>query len=785
MSDVVLWLLAVEALGLAALPLVWWLLPALPGRGLAFAKPLGLLLVGYAIWLGSSFGLLANRRATLFVLMAVLAAASWGRWGRQAWAWLRANPRHWLYPELVFLAGFALLAAFRAYNPAISGTEKPMDFAFLNAALRAESAPPQDPWLAGYGISYYYFGYYLMAVLVKLAGVAPAVGFNLALAFLFGATAAGSFGLLYSLVAGRAASTVEGEPTPFDGGAAAFALLGPLLLLFLANWEAVFEVLRQTGRLSSEFVRWLNIRDLATAPVGPQWYPSDPPDTWWWWRATRVVGTFDPATGVSGDYTINEFPFFSFLLGDLHPHVMALPFVVFALSLCLAVLRWPRELTAAALGAEKGRAVLYVLCFGALGFLNTWDLPVFLGLLALCYALQRALVSGRPLLDFLGRAAAFGAGALVVCFLTYWPFFAWLHSQVGGIGLVTVRTQWQHLAIFWGPLLALAFALPLAAGDWFDRARRNWWAWLAAAVALLALGLAGLTSLAVLLALAGLAGLALLRRLPGGGPSDSPGRSEDVFALALVLLAGLLLAACEVIYVRDGFGNRMNTVFKLYYQSWALLAVAGAYTVYCLGSLRRVLAWRGVRLIAYRGWLALAAIALAGGMVYTLLAPLSKTAGFAGPATLDGLAWLNGANPYEGSAIAWLQGVEGTPVILEASGAEYGVGNQGSAFTGLPSVLGWVGHEYQWRGSTTVPAVRKADVDAIYRTQDLALAERLLRQYGVTYVYVGDSERQAYGGTSPGALAKFGSFMDVAFRNQGVTIYRLRQAPVLAQTGPR
>ena len=776
MLDVVLWLVAVEALGLAALPLAWWLLSRLPDRGLAFAKPLGLLLLGYAIWLTSSFGVLANRRATVALGVLVLAAVAWGLWGRPFWAWLRAAPRLWLLSEVVFLAGFLLLVAFRAYNPAISGTEKPMDFAFLNASLRAENAPPQDPWLAGYGISYYYFGYYLMALLVKLSGVAPAVGFNLALAFLFGATAAGAYSLVYNLVAGREAGELGSHRPQVSARAAAFALLGPVFLLLLANLEGVLEVLRQLGALSPDFVRWLNIRDLGAVPVGSTWYPSDPPDTWWWWRASRVVGAFDQATGATADYTINEFPLFSFLLGDLHPHVLALPFVVLALGLALAVLREPREITASLLRAEKGRVPLYVLCFGALGFLNTWDLPVLLGLLALCYLVQRAVRSGESPLALAPRTAVFGLGALAMCVAAYWPFYLWLRSQASGIGLVGTRTQWQHLVIFWGPLLLIVFAYPLVAGaGWKSRPLARPWL-LLGGVVFVGLCLAGSGSLAVLLTLAALAVWGLWRALPGETEAGPAARPEDLFVLILVLLAAALLSFCEVLFLRDGFGNRMNTVFKLYYQAWTLLAAAAAYTIYYVDSCRPTVAWRGVKLAGYRLWLGFVALALAGGLVYTAAAPPSKAGHFAARPTLDGLAWLRQMRPQEHAAIAWLQSLEGSPVILEAPGAEYGDGNQASAFSGLPSVLGWVVHEYQWRGNTSVPGRRQADAEAIYQTGDLDQAERLLRQYGVTYVYVGDAERQTYAKASAGALSKFARFMDVAYRNEGVTIYRLRPA---------
>ncbi len=787
MADVVYWLVTVEALGLASLPLAWWLFRTLPDRGLPLAKPLGWLLAGYVVWLGSSLGFLANRRATAVAAILVLGAIAWQSCGRETVAWLREHWRPVAAAEAVFLGFFALEAGLRAYDAAIIATEKPMDFAFLNAALRNEAMPPQDPWLAGYGISYYYFGYFLVALLAKVAGTPPAVAYNLALATLFGMVAAGAYSLVHNLAAGRSAGAGERACR-----ATVAALAGPVFVLLLANLEGALEVLHNNAALPVEFWRWLGIRDLLSPRQGPQWFPTDPPDTWWWWRASRVVGDFDPVSGTTRDYTINEFPFFSFLLGDLHPHVMALPFVVLALALALALLREPRELTFGWFRTEKARTAAYVVCFGALGFLNSWDLPTLLLLLSLCVAAQRALVGERGALMLLQDAATFGAVALLLVFVAYLPFYIGLRSQASGIGIVAVRTKLPQFLVFWGPLLVTAAALPLVA---LGRPARKaglavsaWTPWLVGAALLgsVGLALAGAETLGVLLALGAVTWLALWRGVFGGakasagvpsapaGDGDGKVAREDIFALALAAVAVLLLAVCEVLFVRDSFGSRMNTVFKLYYQAWLLLAVASAYTIYYLDLRRRVGRWRWPALAGYHLWRGAATALLVCGFAYTALAPLSKTGFFAGPPSLDGLAWLRQANPQQWGAIAWLASQEGTPVILEASGPEYSQFNLVSAFSGLPSVLGWAGHEYQWRGNTPEPARRKADVDSIYQTADAKAAEQLLRRYGVTFVVVGDAERQAYAGAPAGALTKFARFMDVVYQNERVAIYRLR-----------
>lgn len=774
MLETLSFLVTIELWGLAGLPLVWWLFRALPDRGVAFAKAAALLIVGYAIWLGGSVGVLLNTRATAILAVGVLATVAWLNWGRAFVAWGKQNRVALLRAELVFLAFFLSLAVFRAFNPEILGTEKPMDFAFLNASLRAERLPPEDPWLAGYGISYYYFGYFLMSLVIKVAGVPAAVGYNLSLALVGGLAAAGAYGVVYNLVAAREKGA---------RGDLFYPLLGPVFLLLLANLEGVFEVLHNNNLLPLSFWRWLGIRDLMSPRQGPYFFPTDPPDTWWWWRASRVVGQVDPDTGASLDYTINEFPFFSFLLGDLHPHVMALPFFLLVVGVALVVYREGQALLSAA-GSREGaaRLVLFGVMAGALGFLNTWDLPTGALIVVGAFALGELGRGGRFDGRLIGRVLALSGGLVILSSLAYAPFYVGLRSQASGLGLVSVRTSPQQLLVFWGPLLIVAGTLPAAV--WLNgtgKARgRTLLGFALGGGAVVVLGsIIDATSFALMVVLlVGIAavlwsGLREVRAADRDG-ATAEGLGGAAFVLLLAGVAFALIAGCEVVFIRDTFGTRMNTVFKFYYQAWVLLAVVGAYTLYYVDLRGRWLDWPAGALSFLRVWRVAATLIILGGFVYTVFAPISKANGFAGSPTLDGLAWVRAGNPHQMEAIAWLQSQPGTPVLLEASGGEYSQENQASAFTGLPTVLGWMGHEYQWRGQTPVPAQRKADIDIIYQTVDPNLAESLLRQYGVRYVYVGDSERRIYASAPPGALSKFERFMDVAYRNERVTIYELR-----------
>ncbi len=345
-GSILIWLVLLELLGWAAFQVTFSLFPGLPDRGYGFSKTLGLLLLGYVTWLAGMLQFVDFARGTLiFFLLVFVAVSAW--LARKQWKELRAfvsdRRRLILAYELLFVAAFVGLAWFRGYNADIAGTEKPMDMALMNGILRSSRFPPADPWMSGFSISYYYFGYYLLAVLVRLTGVAPAVGFNLGLATMF------------SLAALAIAGTVYGLTRRFG-----VALVGVFLALLASNPDGLLRV-------------------LSYGTLAPQKF-------WWWWDSSRVL-----KSGCGGQ-CIDEFPQFSFMLGDLHPHVMALPFAALALGLGVAMLkraepvRWARN--------DWPTLLLVPVAVGSLGFINTWDLPAYLLLVVGC-VVARQYVGAR------------------------------------------------------------------------------------------------------------------------------------------------------------------------------------------------------------------------------------------------------------------------------------------------------------------------------------------------------------------------------------------------------
>ena len=352
LSTAILWYVLTAALGWLVFPLTFRLLPALPERGYTASRALGLLLWGYIFWLLASLGILNNNQGSLVFAGLLLAVLSgWALRGEnktQILAWLRQNRRLALVTEMIFLAAFVAWAIVRAANPETLGTEKPMELAFINAILGSPTFPPHDPWLSGYAISYYYFGYVIVAMLASLTGASGGVAFNLGIALVFALSATGAYGLVYNLLAAHRARQAAAAPDLEDDGAPglpslAAPLLGPIFILLVSNLEGFLHSLHNRGLFwqktidgtqTSAFWKWLDIKDLNLPPQGAlAWVPDQ---FWWWWRASRVLQDYDLANNPKE--IINEFPFFSYLLGDLHPHVLAMPFALLAVALALNIL---------------------------------------------------------------------------------------------------------------------------------------------------------------------------------------------------------------------------------------------------------------------------------------------------------------------------------------------------------------------------------------------------------------------------------------------------------------
>ena len=810
MADVLIWWLLIELMGLAVLPIAFRFFKQLADRGYAFIKPLGLILIGYLFWILTILGFLTNTRGTIAAVGVIVAGASW-LWIRRDSAkdslgdWARENTSTLVVTELVFTIAFLAWAGVRAYMPDITATEKPMELAFLNGVLQSEHFPPRDPWLAGYAISYYYFGYVIVGMLTMLSGIPSNITFNLAIASWFALAATGAFGLAYNLIKSNS------KPLISTGYALCFSLFAPIFLVVIGNLEGLFESLRAKGIGTPEFWNWLDVKGLAQASPSGSFVPSD---NWWWWRASRVI--HDVALGQTQE-VIDEFPQFSFLLGDMHPHVLALPFVLLALAVALNLIRNSQfDIQDAShsvrigdfeFGILNSEFFLLPLILGGLFFLNSWDILPYGFILVAAFAIARYRRNDTWDMDAWRDLGIFVALLGVSSLIFYLPFYVGFQSQAGGIlPTLLVKTRLHHYLLMFGLFIFLI-------GGWvarliYEQREMSVRDWIARALPF-ALVFAAIPLVIELFALVIIiASPALQDQARAAFPAASDNLILSVLAaffmplindpwlslLLIVLLTALvtlirvlkpdasttfvllisftglvLTFGVEFAYLRDQFWTRMNTVFKFYFQTWTLVSIAATYALFYLS---RVLN-RVTRVV----WLGGFAVLLGASMIYPVFAIPSRADGFAGSPSLDGTIWIRTINPGDYFAITWLNtNAPRGARIVEAVGDAYSYGNRISSATGLPTILGWFNHENQWRGNTKLfkddaaGIDRAADVQRIYQTLDPQETLTLLAKYDIKFVVVGGEERAKYGLTKS-QIDKFGRVLTLVHDDFDVRIY--------------
>ncbi|MCC7018790.1 MAG: hypothetical protein IT332_03475 [Ardenticatenales bacterium] len=833
------WWAATTVVGIAAAPIARTLLPTLPDRGLAFARPLGLLLVGYTWWFLVTAGVLPNSRVGVIVALALVGGGGAALVARDVPGWLaelRARRRLLVGLETLYLVALVLWALYRAFYPDIteSGGEKMMEMAFLSAIDKSPDFPPNDPWMSGHSISYYYFGYLIAAMLVKLTGLSRFVAYNLVVPMTWAMTLAAAFSLGWALSVLTPGTTRRLRILAGATTAAMLAVAG--------NLAGYLELAYMRGWLPARAFDFMNIRNLtvvadACGEPGSGYGMGGifPSRFMWWWRTSRVIR--DGCKDV-----IQEYPFFSFLLADVHPHLMTLPYALLALAIGLALLlgageRWTDQ---------RFRAPMWwlvPLCIGALGFLNTWDLPTYGLVTGACWSLWRLRQGGRGA-SVLADIGVFGVWLLGLAIVLYLPFYLAFDTQASGIGMALHTSRLDHWSVHFLPLAFLAATVVTLRLRTTAGARGPTRALTAVAVTTGAVAAWSIvvprwaaagaethwTPLTPVLVV-GLAAVALIAlfadgryavRLGVGADVDANEDAEDravdnaadaaaddtghaAAAFALVCIAvGLAMAALpEFIYLKDVFNDRMNTIFKFFFQAWVLLSIGGGYALTAVwararmrpagggrtagGARQRVPNPGAGRLV----WTA-AFVVLAAMVLYTPVAAVfNRTDGLGWVAFrsggyrawsdrlhLDGIRYWEQQNPDDLAAGRWLDAnAVGTPRILEAATGAYNLAGRIAMLTGFPTVLGNDNHEAQWGRTPEQIRLRIDDVAAFYAQMPAGAMKEMLDKYAVRYVIVGAWERTKYPDMGPDIDDRLATFMTPAFRSGQTTVWALNPDP--------
>jgi YYY domain-containing protein len=574
--------------------------------------------------------------------------------------------------ETLFMICFFLMLDVRFVNPTISYAEKFMDHAFLASVMRNPVIPPLDPWFAGGFLNvYYYLGYWMFGCLGIVTGVPSNIAFNLALPTIFGMAALSMYAI-GTLALDR------------------YRWL-PLLVLFIPN-PSFFSQIIQGKVWSSVF-----------------------------WDSTRTIAN-----------TINEYPLFSFLWGDVHAHVISLfnqAFLIFLLF--FAYMRWEYLGT-----REKCLVGIFTaVSLGSMPLINTWDVLIY----APFTVLVTALILRRTW-NTAGRnfSIMFLVAVPVLAVLSYLPFYLQLQTHTGGIGIVHTPSDPVEFLLVNGLFLGIIILVLRQ-----DILRRPW-----------------LLLIAVPFLLAGY-GTAALIVVPAGYMATRIVTGKDIDFPGLLAFFGLaILLFCELFYLKDNMGDtffRMNTVFKTYLPAWLMLGTAAFSMVGKWVSETRLIPHIPSRTTA------IAAIIVVSILFFLpFVIPVSQNYG---SGTLDGLAYLHDSHPGDAAAVAYLRTLTGNEIIVEAEGGDYTYYSRISSFTGIPGIIGMPFHEYMWRSDDTGWfSSRLADIKSIYEEPEKTVP--LMKKYQATLLYVGAEERERYNVQIPSAG------LEKIYSAQGTEIYR-------------
>lgn len=734
-----LWYFVLATIGFLTFPWLALVFRRLPDRGYGAARIAGLLTLAHVTWWLSSAGV-RYRAETIFALlglMAIACAVLLARNVRLRNELLVLAPKKLWRIELAVLAVFALAVVVRAFQPEIFWGEKPMDFTFFNYFSRLELLPPEDPWASDRPMRYYYLGNWMFAALQKTTGALPGVGYNLALVSIptlaFGALVSALLPLVRRL---------------------RFALPGAALPLFLANTEALR--LMFTGQFQQ-----INFD--------------------FFWATSRILR----------HSVANEYPLWSFLFGDLHAHVMGLPGAALVLALFVGLLaqkKRPPTWRGFAMRAAVGAA------WGAMFPVNGWDAIAYGVLIPVTLALRAParLFRDAPRTALGRRAVDFGVVGMSAFAVAY-PFWESILPITGSMPHDWTTTDfhdlsalWRFGAIAWIPLAAVALARSLrgrrrprrtAYFGWqsferesartFPRRWDDWMRWLPLAVLAVftfvppyretpwATLFTGGVILAVGWALRFGSGQSGNRRIVG----------------ALVTAGGVLFLFTECYWLVE----RMNSLFKLHYALWFVLAFAVAASMpaaYRATLMAIAEIGRSDRPVFRRAMLAtsalLLALPIAAGLLGTVTAVGVMTTFHRvdGPRpTLDGTAYLSRTSIADAYVVEWLRkNAPAGSVILEAQGDSYREFTRISMHTGLPTVLGWEHHVKQRGTPPQEVEARRKDIETIYTTKDDAERLRLLDRYGVRYVVLTSVEKSRYGAERLDHWKRFGRKSDQRIR---------------------
>ena len=721
MRTFLIWWLFTLVLGIGFMPLSATLFKGFKDRGWIFAKVLGLAISGYLTWFLVCRGVLPFTALTCVIVTLVCIALNFALLQYQTKKnkeIISFNKEYFLtiiIEEVLFFVIFAAWTYIAGFRPEAYGTEKFMDFGFMAAMMRSETLPAQDLWYSGQALNYYYGGQYYAVFMTKLTGTSVAETYNVMRTLI----AAYAFVMPFALVSqiwediNKKAKGIAKKLSPLVGllAGAAVSLAGNMHYVIIGK---LWPWAQQVGLLATS------------------------EESYWFPNSTRFLGHY-PALE---DQTIHEYPSYSFILGDLHAHVVNIMYVLTVMALLYAWLQSTKR------GKDKDTKfdfkeallspyiVIFGLFIGMFQWTNYWDFMIYTVVIAAVTVYRMILLNGRKVKTIILGALAQIVAISGIGFIVALPFTLLFETMtVEGKGLIGLAFNhsilWQWLVLWGLPLAVVATFIAVVLRSYFKKRKKK-----VAKVMVAALVAAAESSEELSEEEA-----KELRKKYKYNIFEYMNK-PDAFIIILGLCAVGLIVIPEVVFVRDiyeGSAARANTMFKLTYQAFIMFGMVMSYAIArFIASKRKVLKAVGIAFLIC----VLATVGYIGNAVYAWCGNITEIERFQG---LDATNFLEVDFPEDAAAIRWLQeNIQGSPVVLEANGDSYTDYCRVSAMTGLPTIVGWYVHEWLWRSDTELLNERIADIENIYTSENWDIIESLIKEYNVEYIFVGKQEREKF-----------------------------------------
>ncbi|MBA4384662.1 MAG: hypothetical protein C0410_07990 [Anaerolinea sp.] len=791
----IVWYLVLFILGLLVFPLVFTVFSGLLDRGYPLARMAALLLTAWVSWLLSSLNILPFTRWSILLAITLLVAISvyFGlRKKADLIQYFKLSWKYLLSVEIIFAIAFVFMLLIRINNPDLwqpwRGGEKPMDFAFFNAVLKSVYFPPENPWFSGHYLNYYYYGFVMAAIPTKLIGIVPSIAYNLILPSWYAMTGIGIFCIGFNMVTGLSHSNGLYGHFPFTSWSATTHI--EKVARKWAYFAGVFAMLAVIlfGNLYENKIFFRHLPDMVPA----NWVEENPNNP----SGGKLIGAWDVLIGKSElpgdngewyfeasrpilngkeDTPIAEFPYFTYLYGDMHPHMLTMLYYALAFGWMLSLLmypitrmKWPERILGICVAA---------IIFGSFSASHTWDFYPFLGLgvLTLIWSIWQS--KPGPIRETIKIVTGFVIAFVVLAVLFYAPFSHWFKTEYMSIEFWKgAKTPLADYIVVYGLSLFIMVSLLVkeSAGD-LRSAYRKWPdnTTVTKIVVLISLVLIYLVSTLIWKSGYQVFRLALFLLIGLGYQIFFKRGQSKLHKITWILYSlGLLLTLLVEVVVLKGDTGRANMVFRMYIEAWFYFGLSSclALTI-LLSGIKKWPQWASIP------WLTILVLLVFGSLSYPYFATgerlTDRWPGIADPPkTLDGTAFIlgesDGSAPaiydddgkpvnlsHDYYAIQFMQdNILGSPVIVEGNTTEYKWGSRFSVHTGLPSVVGWSWHTRQHNSLISGELITKRidEVAEFYNTVDLDSAKKFLAKYDVQYIIVGDLERVHY---STEGLAKF------------------------------